>query len=68
MKKSILNIGKVLAKTEQKSINGGISQCDAYNHCSGSDFCCSGGGCKRIGASGVICDAEIPKPDDEFYH
>ncbi len=63
MKKQILNLGKTLNKGQQKAINGGIAQCDQYNHCNGSGFCCSGGGCKRIGAPGVICDAELPKPD-----
>lgn len=31
MKKSILNIGKVLDKDSQKQINGGTSSCDTYS-------------------------------------
>ncbi len=65
MKKQILNIGKALNRAEQKQINGGIRQCDQYKHCY-PGYCCSGGGCRPIGAPGVICEAEIPRDDNGY--
>jgi len=36
MKKSILNIGFTLSKTEQRQINGGSSGCDTLQQCENS--------------------------------
>ena len=45
MKKSILNLGKALNKTEQKNINGqGINsqECGELSICGAEETCCSG--------------------------
>lgn len=41
MKKSILNLGKVLNKTQQKAINGGgaIGFCDGNGDCPSGSYC-----------------------------
>ncbi len=33
MKKSILNIGDALSRSEQKQINGGVTDCSLQNDC-----------------------------------
>ena len=40
MKKQILNLGKVLSKTEQRNVNGGYeSECETNSDCDPSMFC-----------------------------
>jgi len=65
MKTQILNIGKVLNKIEQQTINGGARQCDQYNYCY-PGYCCSRSICRPIGAPGVICEAVIPRDDNGY--
>ncbi|TDQ23967.1 hypothetical protein [Tenacibaculum caenipelagi] len=44
MKKSILTLGKVLNKIEQKTINGGgHPACYSHSDCPGTMGCCNGG-------------------------
>ncbi|WP_160112156.1 hypothetical protein [Aquimarina sp. AU58] len=45
MKNHILNLGKVLTKTQQKQINGGGGHPECYSHqdCPGSMGCCNEG-------------------------
>ncbi len=41
MKKTILNLGKVLSKTQQKSINGGrYTECNSDSDCPNNMSCC----------------------------
>lgn len=59
MKKSILNLGRVLSKAEQKSINGGNGGCwNLGNPCSGNWECGSMTCdlvCSYFPAEGSIC-------------
>ena len=48
MKKSILNLGKQLKKIEQKTINGGVTQCMAKLGLTSTSFCGVGGECPGI--------------------
>jgi hypothetical protein len=46
MKKSILNIGKVLNKSQQQKINGGMTDCSIASVCEGcGGFAGPGGTC-----------------------
>ena len=47
MKKSILNLGEVLNKSQQKNINGsrGFYRCSSSSQCGGLFDCCSHGSC-----------------------
>lgn len=60
MKKSILNLRGVqaLSQKEQKTINGGKRVCvlSLPNYGCGSNECCSGGICYRIGTLGHLCE------------
>ena len=45
MLKNVLNLGKVLSKDQQKSIQGGIVLCEVDSNCGGCGAYCTNGHC-----------------------
>ena len=68
MKKQILNLGKALNKTEQRSINGGVIRCDDIwypgqslpGQCPTGLCCNSNGHCAIFDEELNICPSYIP--------
>ena len=50
--KNLSNLGKILSKTEQKAINGGIHKCGRM--CTENEPCC------RLCDGGYFCPHKIP--------
>lgn len=56
MKKQILNLGKALNKAEQRTINGGVEQCDSQYRCGVGKCCNTAGWCQSFNANtGYLC-------------
>ncbi|WP_299107105.1 hypothetical protein [uncultured Tenacibaculum sp.] len=61
MKKSILNLGQVLNKAQQKQVNGGRKYCESHEDC-GTGCCNTARFCQVFGApntGGLLCDGSL---------
>ena len=54
MKKSILDLGKILTKEKQKQINGGKGRCSTTFVCDSMTICSDGDKCAYIFSDGEI--------------